>query len=106
MVITFLVIIRIIFTYIIIGIAVLALFLRHTYVKTYKSKEYYEKALDFWTRNAPIEGRRGNIYDRNGNLIVGSKLTPTIVASPRQIKNKATTAKKISDIVDCTTNYI
>lgn len=97
---------RIIFTYIIIGIAFLALFLRLTYVKTYKSKEYYEKALDLWTRNAPIEGRRGNIYDRNGNLIVGSKLTPTIVAIPRQIKNKATTAKKIADIVDCTTNDI
>ena len=106
MVITLLVKKRIIFTYIIIGIAFLALFLRLTYVKTYKSKEYYEKALDLWTRNAPIEGRRGNIYDRNGNLIVGSKLTPTIVAIPRQIKNKATTAKKIADIVDCTTNDI
>ena len=33
-------------------------------------------------------------------------LLPTIVAIPRQIKNKATTAKKIADIVDCTTNDI
>lgn len=82
------------------------LFIRLTYVKVIKSDEYYEKALDLWTRNAPIEGRRGNIYDRNGNLIVGSKLTPTLVAIPKQIEDKEYVSKQIASIVGCTKEAI
>ena len=48
---------------------------------------YYERALELWTRSAPVSGRRGNIYDRNGKLIVGNELAPTIIAIPKQVKN-------------------
>ena len=92
---------RIIATYFIIIIAFLLLCIKLSYVKVRKGSEYYQKALDLWTRNAPIEGRRGNIYDRNGNLIVGSKLTPTIVAIPRQIKNINEASTKLSNILGC-----
>lgn len=97
---------RILFTYFVIIIASGILFIRLTYVKVIKSDEYYEKALDLWTRNAPIEGRRGNIYDRNGNLIVGSKLTPTLVAIPKQVKDKDYASKEIASIVGCTKEAI
>ena len=97
---------RILFTYFVILFAFGILFIRLTYVKVIKSDEYYEKALDLWTRNAPIEGRRGNIYDRNGNLIVGSKLTPTLVAIPKQIEDKEYVSKQIASIVGCTKEAI
>lgn len=97
---------RILFTYIIIIICFALLFIRLSYVKIAKSDEYYEKALDLWTRNAPIEGRRGNIYDRNGKLIVGSKLTPTLVAIPKQIKDKEDVARKIAKVLECTKEEI
>lgn len=97
---------RIFFTYIIIIVCFALLMIRLSYVKIAKSDEYYEKALDLWTRNAPIEGRRGNIYDRNGKLIVGSKLTPTLVAIPKQVKDKDSAAIKIAKVLGCTKEEI
>lgn len=97
---------RVLFTYFVVIIAFFCLFARLTYVKLAKGDEYYEKALDLWTRSAPIEGRRGNIYDRNGKLIVGSKLTPTIIAIPRQIEDKGSASKEIAKIVNCSKEAI
>ena len=65
----------------------IVILLRLTYLKAYTKDDYYERALNLWTRSAPVEGRRGNIYDRNGKLIVGSELAPSIVVIPKQIKN-------------------
>ena len=60
---------------------------------------YYDRALDLWSRSVPVEGRRGNIYDRNGNLIVGNSLAPTVVVIPRQVKNKDQTAHTLAKIL-------
>lgn len=92
---------RILTIYIAILIGFLVIIGRLSYVKVIKAEEYYKKALDLWTRSAPISGIRGNIYDRNGELIVGNKLTPTIIAIPKQIKNLNDTSKKIAKIVNC-----
>lgn len=97
---------RILISYIIMIVAFGMLFAKLAYVKIDKGTEYYKRALDLWTRSAPIEGRRGNIYDRNGNLIVGSKLTPTLVAIPKQVKDKKAAAQSIAKIVGCSTEKI
>jgi stage V sporulation protein D (sporulation-specific penicillin-binding protein) len=78
----------------------LMIIMKLSYTKIFKANEYYEKALDLWTRTAPITGIRGNIYDRNGELIVGSSLTPTIVAIPKQIKDKDKTSSLIANILN------
>lgn len=91
---------RVIMVYIITMIGFVALISRLSYVKIVKGSNYYELALDLWTRTAPTKGVRGNIYDRNGNLIVGSYLAPTIVAIPKQIENKDETASCIADILN------
>ena len=36
----------------------------------------YEKAEENWDREIPFSQTRGNIRDRDGELIVGSKLAP------------------------------
>lgn len=87
--------------YIIVLIAFMSLIFRLAYVKIIKSEEYYAKALDLWTRSAPIVGIRGNIYDRNGELIVGSKLTPTVITIPKQVKDIDEASRKIANIVNC-----
>ncbi|MDD7314502.1 MAG: penicillin-binding transpeptidase domain-containing protein [Bacilli bacterium] len=92
---------RILVIYIIMLIAFLSIICKLTYVKIIKSNEYYNLAIDLWTRSAPIKGARGNIYDRNGKLIVGTYLTPTVVAIPKQITNKDKTASIIADILKC-----
>lgn len=90
---------RIIVVYLITIIGFLALMIRLSYVKIIKGQDYYSLALDLWTRTAPTKGIRGNIYDRNGNLIVGSYLSPTVVAIPKQIENKDETANILSSIL-------
>lgn len=92
--------------YLIVLIGFLSLIFRLSYVKIIKSDEYYARALDLWTRSAPIIGTRGNIYDRSGELIVGSKLTPTIVAIPKQIEDVSSTSRKIAKIIGCKSEEI
>lgn len=81
------------------GISFFSIILRLSYVKLIESAEYFEKAINLWTRSAPIRGTRGNIYDRNGKLIVGSELTPTIVAIPKQIEDLDDTSMKIAKVL-------
>ncbi len=90
---------RIILIYLLMGICAIAVIARLGYIKLIKNDEYYNRAISLWTRSAPIRGTRGNIYDRGGKLIVGSYLTPTVVAIPKQIKNKEQTAKKLAEIL-------
>ncbi len=92
--------------YLIMVILVGVIIIRLIYLKVYTKNDYYDRALELWTRSAPIEGRRGNIYDRNGKLIVGSELAPTIIAIPKQIKDAKKTAKRLSEILSCDSESI
>lgn len=87
--------------YLIMTILSLFLIIRLTYLKVYTKDNYYERALELWTRSAPVEGRRGNIYDRNGKLIVGSELAPTVVAIPKQIKDIEYASIELAKILEC-----
>ena len=91
---------RIVMIYIIILIGFIFLFTRLSYVKIVKGQDYYNLALDLWTRTAPTKGVRGNIYDRNGNLIVGSYLAPTVVIIPKQIEDKDYAANFLSEVLE------
>lgn len=97
---------RVISFYIMILIIVLVVFIRLTYLKVIANDDYLINALELWTRDAPIEARRGIIYDRNGKVIVGNKLTPTVVVIPKQVENKEEVAKKIGKILNCDYNKI
>ena len=69
------------------------------YTQTVYGNEYESKAYDLWTRDIPIKFRRGNIYDRNGKLIVGNKLAPTISIINAQIENEEYCATQIANIL-------
>lgn len=97
---------RILNIYIIILICMFLISLKLSYVKVVKADEYYQKALELWTRSAPISGIRGNIYDRKGQLIVGSRLTPTIIAIPKQVEDVNYASREIAKIVNCTPEAI
>lgn len=86
--------------YLIFIFAFTAIMVRFAYVKIIKGNSYYSLALDLWTREAPTKGVRGNIYDRNGNLIVGSYLTPTIIAVPKQVEDKEKAASILANILE------
>ena len=86
--------------YLITIIGFISLVVKLSYVKIVNGQNYYELALDLWTREAPVNGSRGNIYDRNGNLIVGTYLTPTLITIPKQVEDKESTAKKLANILN------
>ena len=75
------------------------LFLRLGLVKIISGVDINTKALEQWLRRAPVEARRGNIYDRNGKLIVGSALAPSVVAIPKQVKDIENTSLVLSQIL-------
>ncbi|WP_437342336.1 stage V sporulation protein D [Jeotgalibacillus marinus] len=58
------------------------------------------KALDSWSRELPMEAQRGTIYDRNGEIIVTNKLAPSVFIIPRQIEDRAATAKALAEILN------
>ncbi|MBQ8292330.1 MAG: stage V sporulation protein D [Bacilli bacterium] len=97
---------RLIFIYVLMMLFACVLAIRLTYLKVYTKDDYYERALELWTRSAPVEARRGNIYDRNGKLIVGSELAPTIVVIPKQIKDVEKTTKILAKVLECDEDII
>lgn len=74
--------------------------LRIGYVQVVKGTVFVERAYNLWTRNIPVSGRRGRILDRNGKLIVGNTLAPTISIIPRQVEDKEIAARKVAQILD------
>ena len=90
---------RILIFLLICGILSLILIVRLFYVVIFMSDKVNELAYDQWTREIPIEGKRGNIYDRNGKLIVGNMLSPSVAVIKRQVTNKELVIKKLSSIL-------
>lgn len=58
-----------------------------------------ERAEASWDREIPFGGIRGNIVDRNGELIVGNKLAPTLYFMPSQNIDIEGAAKPLAKIL-------
>ncbi len=73
---------------------------RFTYIFVFDYDNIYSKALSLWSRSIPIQAQRGYIYDRNGDLIVGNEIAPTVAVIPSQISDVDGTAYFLADILD------
>ena len=80
--------------------AFLVVLLRVGYVVIVKGDVYLERAYELWTRNIPVSSKRGKIFDRNGELIVGNTISPSLAIIPKQIKNKEYTINFLSTILE------
>lgn len=90
---------RLVLGVIIIIILFTLLIIRLCYIQIFNNELYIDRAYDLWTRNIVVNSRRGNIYDRNGELIVGNTLAPTISIIPSQIKDREYAAGKIANVL-------
>lgn len=54
-------------------------------------------AIDQWTREIPVIAERGEITDRNGELLAGNATKYTVFARSNAVKNAENTAKKLSE---------
>jgi len=57
---------------------------------------YYSKARDKYRTTVTTRGKRGEVFDRNGNLLVGNKPCDTIVVDPSLIPEEGDTAERLA----------
>ncbi|SDE77224.1 stage V sporulation protein D (sporulation-specific penicillin-binding protein) [Fontibacillus panacisegetis] len=76
-----------------------ALAARLAYVQLGKGAELSEKAEESWRRNIPYSAKRGEVSDRNGNVLAYNITTPTVMAIPVQVKSPETTAKSLAPLL-------
>lgn len=86
----------IIYGFILYGIAVVA---RLFYVQIVQHDELTELAKANWDREIPFASERGEIVDRNGEVLVTNKLAPTLYFMPSQNDNIAQAAKQIASVL-------
>ena len=72
---------------IIICAAFVILLIRILFIQTVKFEEYQDKVLSQITTETKIPATRGNIYDRNGNILASNKVTYRVFISPSSIKS-------------------
>lgn len=70
------------------------------YIQVIQYNKLNSYAESLWSRNLPIEGNRGIIYDVNGVVLADNITTTSLVIIPNQVVDKEDTAKKISDILE------
>ena len=61
------------------------------------SGELAGRAIDQWTREIPVIAERGEITDRNGELLAGNTSKYTVFARSNAVKNADDTARKLSE---------
>ena len=74
--------------------------LKVLYIQVIEYKKLTTLSNDLWSRNLPIEGNRGIIYDRNLTVLANNVTTTSLVLIPNQIKDKKTATKKLAEILN------
>ncbi|HWK24243.1 MAG TPA: stage V sporulation protein D [Ureibacillus sp.] len=87
----------IIYGFILFGLAVV---IRLFYVQVIQHDKLTELAKENWDREIPFASERGEIVDRNGDIIVTNKLAPTLYFMPAQNDNIEEAAKQIASVLD------
>ncbi len=69
------------------------------YIQVFEYDKLSSLSSDLWSRNLPIEGNRGIIYDRNNTVLADNITTTSLVLIPNQIKEKEKAIKELSKII-------
>ncbi|OLO40792.1 stage V sporulation protein D [Alkalihalophilus pseudofirmus] len=59
-----------------------------------------DRAEDSWSRDIPFEAKRGEILDRNDEILATNVSAPSILVVPRQVKEPADTAEKLANVLN------
>ncbi len=92
---------RIRFVFIVILIALLLIIGKVFYIQVFSYNKLSKITEDLWSRKMTINAPRGDIVDRNGNILATSLVTTTIYVVPNQIKDKEKVSKDIANILGC-----
>lgn len=92
--------IRIRLFFVIVVILFLTIIGKVIYIQVFEYEKLSNLSSDLWSRELPIEGARGLIYDRNGEVLADNITTTSLVLIPNQIKEKDRAIKEISKILN------
>lgn len=73
--------------------------MRVFYIQVFEYDKLSSLAESLWSRKLPIGADRGEIYDRNGNVLATNLTTTSLVLIPNQISNKEEVARSLSDVL-------
>ena len=91
--------IRIRLFFVIVIILFLVIIGKVVYIQVFEYDKLKELSSDLWSRNLPVEGNRGIIYDRNSVILADNVTTTSLVLIPNQIKEKDRAIKELSKIL-------
>lgn len=75
------------------------IFLRLAYIQVVWGVELQTKAADQWTRDLPIVAYRGDIVDRNGVVLAGTKTGFALYARPASVDDAETESAALADVL-------
>lgn len=73
--------------------------IRLVYVQLVQSESLGIKAEQLWLRDIVFQPNRGEIMDRNGQVIVSNESTSTVILIPAHIDNHDDTANKLAQVL-------
>lgn len=76
-----------------------AIFAKLIYLQIFSGENLQVLALDQWSRDVPVKGERGDIYDVNGVLLADTATTYTIYVRPNSVSDKAYDAQILSSVL-------
>lgn len=91
---------RIRYVFLIVIIVLIIAIARVFYIQVFSYEKLSTLAESLWSRELPISADRGEIVDRNGEVLATNITTTSLVVIPNQIVDKEDAAKKISEILD------
>ncbi|UMZ73252.1 penicillin-binding transpeptidase domain-containing protein [Natranaerofaba carboxydovora] len=91
---------RLVFLFFIILLAMVSLLGRLGWLQLVRGEELHQQAWEQWNRSLPVSSPRGQILDRNGEVLVGSVTADSVIAIPNQIESKEATARELSRILE------
>jgi len=98
--------IRIRFVILMVAIILMLVIGKVFYIQVFSYNKLSSITEDLWSRKMTINAPRGDIVDRNGNILATSIVTTTIYVVPNQIKDKEIVATAISEILECDYNDV
>ncbi len=81
------------------GVALVLLAVRLFYLQAVQSDALRSQAEDVRTRVVPVQARRGDIIDRNGEVLADSIDVYSVFANPAVVRDKPETAARLSPIL-------
>lgn len=93
--------IRIRFMFLVMAIILILVIGKVFYIQVFSYNKLSKITEDLWSRKMTINAPRGDIVDRNGEVLATSIVTTTIYVVPNQIEDKEKVSQDIADILNC-----